>query len=458
MLKGTLDDFSLQDVFRLAAWAARSGKLEVQRRAGSGRVFFRDGEIYYAESSVSREPLGQKLIWAGAVTQPQLQKALEENVKTGQRVGDILLETGAVTLRQIEMAVRSQMEDAIFDLLRWDFGEFEWEPGAEIDAEINITADVEELIYEASRRIEELAAIKQRIPSPNVVMAMAERPPAGADQIAITGEAWRVLVLVDGHRSVADIAALVGADTFKTTRTLFKLLEEGLIETRGLAEPSDEEEMANEVPVDQAFTTDAPEKWFESSEADAGHGEESHSEAVDPLDALSESVDLASVVSEIADVDIDGAEVAPEPPSDDGAPPAPQPEAEVTLDPEPEEREAPPPRPEEAPAPFGGPDDLRVDRAAVVRELAGLFNDDFKPRPRAVPSPPPAAKTPSEPDVEPGPGVSLDEQDGRPEPELALAGRSVNGSPSANGKKRVEDNADVTRALISKMIDGVKGM
>lgn len=433
MLKGTLDDFSLQDIFRLTAWAARSGKLEVQRRAGSGRVFFRDGEIYFAESSVSREPLGQKLIWAGAVTQNQLQKALTENVKTGQRVGDILLDTKAVTLRQIEMAVRSQMEDAIFDLLRWDFGEFEWEPDTEIDAEINISADVEELIYEASRRIEELAAIKQRIPSPNVVMAMAERPPAGADQIAITGEAWRVLVLVDGHRSVGDIAAVVGADTFKTTRTLFKLLEEGLIEARGVSEPADDAEVGAEAPVEQAFRTEAPEKWFEGAEPDQNRDEPPPSSApVEPEDVAAEH---APEVTQPTAVDLEAEEPAGSEPEPNGEP-----------------------------AQAEEPDGLKVDRAAVVRELAGLFNDDFKPRPRAVPSPPVAdVAAPSEADVQLDAGADLQEQpEGEPqedsETEVALAARSVNGSLSSNGKKRVEDNSDVTRALISKMIDGVKGM
>src|SRR5919106_6676751 len=108
MLKGTLDDFTLADIFRLLSLSKRTGQLDVERKAGSGRVFFRDGEVYYAESSLSREPLGQKLIRSGAITENQLRKALDRNAETGERVGDILVSSEAVSLDQIESAVRQQ--------------------------------------------------------------------------------------------------------------------------------------------------------------------------------------------------------------------------------------------------------------------------------------------------------------------------------------------------------------
>jgi hypothetical protein len=63
-----------------------------------------------------------------------------------------------------------------------------------------------------------------------------------------------------------------------------------------------------------------------------------------------------------------------------------------------------------------------VDRAAVVRELAGLFSDDERPRAR------PSA---------PRPAASGGEGDER---------------------KRVEDDDDVTKGIISRLIDGVKGL
>ena len=44
MLRGSLDDFTLPDIFRLLSFSKKTGKLEIVRGAGDGKVYFRDGE------------------------------------------------------------------------------------------------------------------------------------------------------------------------------------------------------------------------------------------------------------------------------------------------------------------------------------------------------------------------------------------------------------------------------
>src|SRR5918999_5451813 len=101
MLRGTIDDFSLPDVFRLLSFTKKTGKLVVWRSAGDGRVFFRDGEVYFAQSSLKKEPLGQKLVRSGALSEAQLRKALDLHATTGERVGEILLQGGAISEEQL---------------------------------------------------------------------------------------------------------------------------------------------------------------------------------------------------------------------------------------------------------------------------------------------------------------------------------------------------------------------
>ena len=378
MLKGTLDDFSLPDIFRLTALANKTGRLEVERRNGSGRVYFREGEVYYAESTKSKERLGRKLTRSGWVTDRQLRRAVVEHEQTGRRVGEILVEQGAVEQEQIEWAVRSQIEDGVFDLLRWDLGAFEWEPDVEIEVEVPLTVTVENLIIEASRRLDEISQIRKKIPSADVVLAMAARPPDGAHQINITSEEWQVLVLVDGRRTVEDIATTTGAEAYQTTRLLFGLMNAGLIEHK-------------HVPIGSSEESD---RWDES--------EHSASNVVE-LQPESE----AEVEPE---PEIQGDEERPAMTTPPAPPPAPEPETEAA-----EREPAPPPSPRRSRGP-------RVDRSAVVRELAGLFSEENKPRPRAVPS---------------GRG----DEAKRPEPAQ---------------KRRVEDDDQVDRKLIGRMIDGVK--
>src|ERR671919_455718 len=230
MLRGTLDDFTLSDIFRLLSFTKKTGKLEVKRNAGEGNVFFRDGDVYFAQSSLKKEPLGQKLIRSGSLTEAQLLKALDLHASTGQRVGEILLEQGAITQEQLVGAVAEQIEDAAFDLLRWELGEFLFEAHERFEVEIPISVSVENLIMEASRRLDELDVIQRKIPSAEVVLGVAPAPPDGARQINISPEEWRLLVLVDGSRTVGEVCEMAGLDDFAGIRTLYGMISSGLLD------------------------------------------------------------------------------------------------------------------------------------------------------------------------------------------------------------------------------------
>jgi outer membrane biosynthesis protein TonB len=535
MLKGTLDDFTLPDVFRLMSFAKKTGRVDVVRSAGQGKVWFREGEVYYAESSLSKEPLGQKLVRSRALTEGQLMKALDEQASSKQRLGTVLLESGAVTEDQLEGAVRQQIEDAIFDLLRWELGEFAWEPGGEFETEVHIGVSVENLIMEASRRLDEYEVIKRKIPSGLSVLGMAATPPEGAVEINITPQEWRILVLVDGTRTVQDIAQMVGLDEFGAMRVLYGLVSAGLIELVGEGTPQEataqvlvEETPVTEATVEpiedvQAIVAAEPEPVAEpqpvaevtpepepepvavaepepepvavaepepepvanmeselAAVADVGSDDveplvEAPSDPIQTIRSQPISDELAhdlvaslSSISEIEDepqpvsastdngsgvdaVDLEPFGVSPLETPDDAAWAdvsgieafdAPKPDELVTstpdIDPfvsdlfsEPaitpvaEEPPAPPAAPTEPEIPVSSApsgEEPSVDRAAVVRELAGLFSDED--RPRARPSAPPST---------PG-GASEDE------------------------RKRVEDDDQVTKGIISRLIDGVKGL
>lgn len=510
MLKGTLDDFTLPDVFRLMSFAKKTGRVDVTRSAGQGKVFFRDGEVYYAQSSLSKEPLGQKLVRARAITEGQLMKALDEQASSGDRLGTVLLKSGVVTEEQLLAAVRQQIEDSVFDLLRWELGEFAWEPGEEFDTEVHIAVSVENLIMEASRRLDEFEVIQRKIPSGEAVLGMAATPPEGAVEINITPDEWRILVLVDGSRSVNDIAMMVGLDEFGAMRVLYGLVSAGLIELISEGKPAAPAEPAPEpivaevraepiveeigaqpepVVVDEPVTEEPAavqepvvEEPFVTAESGAAEPvveepvaieepvtDESAAEPVvveepaEPVfsEELAENL-MAALADEpspevttdsdtLASFGIDAPDTEDEPvaASTDSAVwsespieefDAPKPDELVTSTPDADpfmtdlfaepastpivdEPPAPPaPVEEQIPvssAPSG--DAPSVDRAAVVRELAGLFSDEERPRAR------PSAPSP----------VDGGEEDDR---------------------KRVEDDDQVTKGIISRLIDGVKGL
>lgn len=300
MLTGTLDDFTLPDVLRLIAAARRTGGLVVARDGGAGDLYFRDGIVSRAVPRYERRSEA-----------PSPDRAVE---------------------------------DLTFDLMRWDRGDFTWTPGAPPPGP-EASVGVDELLDGVSRRLDELAEIQTLVPSGEAVPAMAPQPPEGAVQINIAPAEWRVLVLVDGSRTVHEIAGAAGLEDLEAMKLLYGLAAAGLV-TAGKHEAAPPQEVSDAPP-----------------EEDCGS----------PAARLHEDPFLA----------------------------------EIDVEPVSPFEEAP-----EAPA---------VDRSTAARELAGLF-DEIAPAPgfeRMTASAPPAP-----------PGVP----------------------------RRVEDDDQVTRGLISRLIDGVKGL
>lgn len=416
MLRGSLEVFALSDVCRLMTISAKTGKLEVTRAAGRGKIFFREGDVYYAESSLSREPLGQKLIRSGMLSESQLRRALDENATSGAKIGRVLVANNWVTEDQLGHALKEQIEDAAFDLLRWESGEFDFENGVVADIEVEIAVSVENLVLEAARRLDELDMIKRKLPSEDCVLRMAAVPPAGAAQINITADEWRLLVLVDGVRTIADISASAGKDTFAAMQGLYGLLTAGLIElTPGTHE---QEEVARET-VPSISPTPPP----LSVVPDVPVGE------VEPAAAAEAPLMEVDVLDE-AEADLRTAdEIFPDPYSYAAPPEASE---NGSIDSAPMDLPAPPPAPFPS-VPAAGPaapsaeppepdpsSMFQVDRSTAVKELAGLFNDEMLGGP--------------------------------------IRRSSTASVPEDDGRKRVEDDENLDKGLISKLIDGVKGL
>ena len=443
MLKGTLDDFTLPDIFRLMSLAKKTGALEVQRSAGNGKVYFRDGEVYFAKSSLTGTPLGQKLVRSGVITESQLMKALDLHKEKGLRLGDVLVAEDIVDKEQLLEAVRSQIEDAAFDLLRWELGEFAWESGEGIEPEVPIMVSVENLIMEASRRLDELEVVLRKIPREDAILGMAAAPPVGAVEINITPEEWRILVQVNGERSVAEIGESLGIETLDAMKSLYGMVSTGLIEVVGGVpegwQPPPEGE-ATAAPQPQLEDASSPlepgglEVETRPQGAPAGVAPQAapdhapHQEvAVDAYDSPGPG-ELATA-GPADEEDLEG-EILSEQPVERPTPAAAD---EVDMEADAELiREGTEPEPQReggdrtAPAQGHEGESPSVDRIAAVRELAGLFQEE------------------------------RDEQDARPA--FRRDGGAETSTDEPDERRRVEDDEQVTKALISKLISGVKDL
>ncbi len=235
-LRGNLKDFSLPDVFQLVTLSGKTGILRIKRADDAeGSVWFRDGDVFFAQSNWQREPLGERMASAGKITPSALARVLDlqrSEPAGARRLGQLLVDEGYITGKVLEAFVQEQIQDTIFDLFRWDEGAFDFEPLGDVPAEedIGLRVSIENIVMEGSRRLEEWNRIKKKIPSVDIVFKMATAPGEGTFEISLKPIEWNLLLLVDGTRSVDELATGTSRTDFEVSRVLYGLFSAGLLE------------------------------------------------------------------------------------------------------------------------------------------------------------------------------------------------------------------------------------
>lgn len=146
-LAGRLEEIELAELLHFVALNNRTGKVTLSRRDAHGLVVVRLGRIVYAASSSIRETFGNILVCRGLVTPEVLAGALDKQhtAADGRRLGDILVDDGAISEEQLQDALKQQTGLVVQELCRWRSGYFKFEV-APVASSGDIGVDAEELV------------------------------------------------------------------------------------------------------------------------------------------------------------------------------------------------------------------------------------------------------------------------------------------------------------------------
>ena len=78
----------------------------------------------FTSSSDPREYLGQFLISRDYISEDQLNKAMETQLKSGIKLGKILIMVGILEESELETVLQLKAEENIYDLFLWEEGDF----------------------------------------------------------------------------------------------------------------------------------------------------------------------------------------------------------------------------------------------------------------------------------------------------------------------------------------------
>lgn len=286
-LEGTLKDFSLADIFQLIGLQRKTGVLTLRSNDDTVTVTFLDGKVVGADSLSHRleNRLGHVLIRGEQLTQDKLNRALEIQKETLQRLGFILVHYGIISVDALKQALQLQILQIVFRLFRWKDGDYHFsqETTIEYDRDYVVPVSAESILMEGARMIDEWPIIEKRIRSYDMVFrkkltdqeivvvgadeadevdfdsdpsAMRRRRQFISDKIRISREEKSIYDMVDGTMTVREVLELSKLSEFDTAKALYELLTRDLIEeVRGSAAAA---VLAQVTPLDESEVAETP--------------------------------------------------------------------------------------------------------------------------------------------------------------------------------------------------------
>jgi hypothetical protein len=242
-LKGNLRDFSTTQLLNLINLARKTGTLTIDASGAQSRLCFKEGKLIYATQDEKSGHLAELLQKAGKLTEDQARKIRSQvDIKDDKKLGMLLINTGRVSQDDIVRSVQAYILNNVYPLFTWTDGIFHFEANVlPFENRITIPINLENVIMEGSRRMQEWERLQDELPDLDVALRFVERPDARIRDINMSVEEWRVVSFINPRNTVRQIAQYNSMSDFQIRKIVYALLQAGLVELiqpEGVARPA----------------------------------------------------------------------------------------------------------------------------------------------------------------------------------------------------------------------------
>lgn len=228
-LRGSLQTMEVPSLIQLIASGRKTGLLRCVLGTNTTKIFFLEGKIVAAESTDPLQTLGQYLIMCNLCSEGDLKRGLEMQKRTGAFLGGALIELGVLERAQLRQALQGKTEEIVCDLFDWGKGSFDFvaqvvDPASHPAA---LELDLERTLLRGSLRKDKLEQIRQMFPRARTVLRRTNMAFESPDARPFT---TKVLALVDGRRSIAEIQLEARGSEYRVGQELLELVDQGYVE------------------------------------------------------------------------------------------------------------------------------------------------------------------------------------------------------------------------------------
>jgi hypothetical protein len=231
ILEGNLACFEVPDLLTFLNMGKRTGVLVMENPDQETKLFFKEGKPIFATSTKEELRIGNMLLRQGKMDMPTLERVLTKHKGAGQRIGQILLMEKLLKEDELASFLKVQVSEIIFDTFDWRTGVFSFfDRIPPPDTAVTLEMDIQNLIMEGVRRIDERGRLSEVFPDLNLVAEAVANPERIKQSVTLTREEWQVLFLVDGRRSLSEICRLAGnPDELATLQIVHNLVVANLV-------------------------------------------------------------------------------------------------------------------------------------------------------------------------------------------------------------------------------------
>jgi len=229
-LKGNLRDFSTTQLLNLVNLARKTGAMSIEAMDDAASLYFRDGKLIHASTKKQQGDLANMLLYTGKLTEEQVKSFTgRPNLSNDKALGIDLIKSGAVKQQDIVQSVKEFMLDIIYSLFSWTDGQFNFNQGAKPSADIiTVPLNLDNVILEGSRRIQENERLLDELPDLSVVaLQITDKP---LKDVKLTPDDWRVISHIHPRNTIEQIAQQNSMDEFQIRKIVYGMLQAGLVE------------------------------------------------------------------------------------------------------------------------------------------------------------------------------------------------------------------------------------
>jgi len=229
-LQGNLRDFSTTQLLNLVNLARKTGAMTIEAEDDMASLYFREGKLIHAATRKRQGRLADMLLYSGKLGEDQAQAITNQGKNSSDKaLGIDLIRSGVVKQQDIVQSVKEFMVDIVYSLFSWTEGQFNFQQGTQpSDDKITIPLNLDNVILEGSRRIQEHERLLDELPDLSVVaLQITDKK---ITDVKLTPDDWRVISHIHPRHTIEQIAQANNMDEFQIRKIVYGMLQAGLVE------------------------------------------------------------------------------------------------------------------------------------------------------------------------------------------------------------------------------------